>query len=674
MARAPVAPVAQTAPAPGFLLPTVLPLLLVAGAGLVAWWEVPTFGFKFDDSAAIELNVPLMAGDWWNAAFSPPHQPLANRPFACLGLAVCFALFGQGTVGPHLGNLVLHLLNGMLLFLLARGAMRAPNLASRIDAGGATGLALALALVWVVHPLCTDSVAYATQQSTLLASMGLLGSLYATLRAHGATAPGRWQALAVAAMALGMASKEDLVAGPMLVVLFQRAFLLPDWAALRTQRRFLLAMASTWLVLAVCVAMGPVNHTVGYSTIQGVTAWQWLLTQAGVVAHYVRLALWPDVLRGAYSDAVVKELGPAVVPGVFVLALLAATAWCWLRRPALHWLGFLGAVFFLWLAPTSTVMPIVTELVAERRMYLPMLFLVAPVLVGGRWLLHRLAPGAAGWLGAVATAALVVALALQARSHAATYASEATLWKDAYAKRNPADRGPLAAQILTNLGTVLLEEKREAEAFELFDSAVQCEFANHTDRTNWATSLHMRGRTEEAIVELEKVVSFAPWHADALGALGTSLVIQVEKEGRGASDPRFARALGLLEQATELQPRRGMFWNSLGNAYARAGRPAEATAAFQRAIQLPFDRIHPYLSLDDLLRKSGRAGEADAMWERLLRERPQELDAHLFLASRAMDLQDWPAAQLRLRAALAIQPDRRDVQDALREVEAKLRR
>ncbi|MEY3162205.1 MAG: hypothetical protein RIT25_2196, partial [Planctomycetota bacterium] len=92
------------------------------------------------------------------------------------------------------------------------------------------------------------------------------------------------------------------------------------------------------------------------------------------------------------------------------------------------------------------------------------------------------------------------------------------------------------------------------------------------------------------------------------------------------------------------------------------------------AIQLPFDRIHPYLSLDDLLRKSGRAGEADAMWERLLRERPQELDAHLFLASRAMDLQDWPAAQLRLRAALAIQPDRRDVQDALREVEAKLRR
>lgn len=674
MARVPVATVAQTAAVRGSLLSTALPLALVVAAGLATWWEVPSFGFKFDDSPAIELNVPLVAGDWWDAAFADPHQPLANRPFACLSLAACFSLFGFGTVGPHLGNLVLHLVNGMLLFLLARGAMRAPNLSARFDAAGATRLALVLALVWVVHPLGTDSVAYATQRSTLLASTGLLASLYATLRAHGSPAFGRWQVLAVVAMALGMASKEDLVAGPMFVLLFQRAFLLPDWAALRTQQRFLLAMASTWLVLGACVALGPVNHTVGYATHQGVTAWQWLLTQAGVVAHYVQLALWPDVLRGAYSNAVVKELGPAVLPGLFVLALLGGVAWCWLRRPALHWLGFLGAVFFLWLAPTSTVMPIVTELVAERRMYLPMLFLVAPAVAGTRWLLHRLLPGAAGWLGVVLAAALVTALALQARSHAATYASEASFWKDAYAKRNPEDRGPLAAQILTNLGTVLLDEKREAEAFELFDRAVQCEFANHADRTNWAVSLHLRGRTDEAVVELEKVVSFAPWHADALGALGTSLLLLVEKDGKGAADPRFTRAVDLLTEATGLQPRRGMFWNSLGSALARAGRPDEAIAAYQRAIQLPYDRIHPYLSLDDLLRKAGRGSEADAMWEQLLRERPKELEAHLFLASRAMDLQDWPAAQHRLRTALSIQPDRRDVQDALREVEARLRR
>ncbi|MEY4673931.1 MAG: hypothetical protein RL148_1715 [Planctomycetota bacterium] len=653
---------------------TVLPLLVVVGAGLATWWEVPTFGFKFDDSPAIELNVPLIDGNWWDAALSPPHQPLANRPVACLSLAACFSLFGFGTVSPHLGNLVVHLLNGMLLFLLARGSLRAPNLAARTDSAGATCLALVLALVWVVHPLCTDSVAYATQRSTLLASGFLLLALYATLRAHGSAHAGRWQLLAVAAMALGMGSKEDLVAGPVLVLLYQRAFLLPDWAALRTQRRFLLAMASTWLVLGACVALGPVNHTVGYSTHQGVTAWQWLLTQAGVLAHYVQLALWPDVLRGAYSNAVVKELGPALLPGLFVLSLLAATAWCWLRRPTLHWLAFLGALFFLWLAPTSTVMPIVTELVAERRMYLPMLFLVVPVVVGTRWLLHRTARGAAGWLGGVLAAVFVAVLAVQARDHAGTYASEATFWKDAYAKRNPDDRGPLAAQILTNLGTVLLEEKREAEAFPLFDLAVQCEFANHADRTNWATSLHMRGRTEDAIVELEKVVAFAPWHADALGALGTCLLIQVDKGGKGAADPRFARAVDVLTKAAELQPRRGMYWNSLGSAHARAGRLAEAIAAFQRAVQLPFDRIHPYLSLDDLLRKAGRGSEADAMWEQLLRERPEELEAHLFLASRAMDARDWPTAQYRLNKARSIAPERRDVQDALREVEANLRR
>ena len=82
--------------------------------------------------------------------------------------------------------------------------------------------ATAVAAIWVAHPLGADAVAYATQRSTLLASGCLLLALLATLRSHRSPRGGRWWALCVLAMALALASKEDMVTGPVLVVLFDR--------------------------------------------------------------------------------------------------------------------------------------------------------------------------------------------------------------------------------------------------------------------------------------------------------------------------------------------------------------------------------------------------------------------------------------------------------------------
>ena len=85
------------------------------------------------------------------------------------------------------------------------------------------------------------------------------------------------------------------------------------------------------------------------------------------------------------------------------------------------------------------------------------------------------------------------------------------------------------------------------------------------------------------------------------------------------------------------------------------------------ALQARPEEPRTFRSADDLLRKLGRAQGADAMWERLLRQRPKELEAHLFLAGRAIDAKDWVTAQYRLRAALAIQPGHAEAAQALRE-------
>ncbi len=650
---------------PRDLVRTLLPFVAVVAAGLFAWWGAWNGQFLFDDAAAIVQNAPLRAGDWWQAAFGPTHHPLSNRPLACASIALDFAVFGPGPFGPRLTNVLLHLLNGALLLAVARRALLAPNLAARFTPGGATALATAIAAIWVAHALGGDSVCYATQRSTLLFSALLLVCFYATLRAHGSRRRLGWQVVAVAAMALGMASKEDLVVGPPLVVLFERAFVLPSWAALRGRLGFHLAMAATWAVLAACVAAGPPNLTVGYVTVPKLSAFEWLLTQAGVVAHYVRLALWPSPLRGAYDWGFVRSLGPAVLPGLLVMALLAAAVIAWRARP---WLAFLGALFFLLLAPTSTVMPIVTEVVAERRVYLPMLFVLVPVVVAARALLAR-APAAVPFL---ATALAVVALGLVAQQRVAVHATEPAFWQDAYDKRDPGSRSKLAAQILSNHALMLTRTGRGDEAHAIFDLAMQCELQTPVERMHHAVSLQQRGRHAEAIAALERVIREVPGGvvlAQAHAALGTCLLQELDKVAAPAADPRLRRAEEELVLALRLEPGNSASWNSLGYALSRRGDWTEAERAYQRATELSMEYTQPFLNRADALAHLGRTAEIQPMIDRLLAARPRDVALRQQLVQGALARGNVDLAKVLLRDLLRIDPHNQQAAAKLRELE-----
>lgn len=628
------------------------PVLLLLGAGLFAWWGVWNSGFKFDDRPAIVDNDALLAGDWWRAAFSAHHQPLANRPLSTASLAFDFAVFGPGPFGPHLMNLLLHLANALLVFALARASLTAPNLAGRFAAGAATRTALAMALLWVVHPLGTDAVAYATQRSTLLASCWLLLALLATARAATAAWPARWQVAAVVAVALGMASKEDMVGAPFLVLLYVRAFLVPDWRALARHRWFVAGLAATWLVLAACVLGGPRNPTVGWSTT-GVSTWQWLLTQAGVVVSYLRLSLWPAPLRGAYDLGITTTLLPAVLPGLLVLGLLALTVWLWRKAPP--W-GWLGALFFVWLAPTSSVLPIVTEIAAERRAYLPMLAVLAPVVLGARSLLARALPRHGAAVGGILAAGAAVALALASRQHAAVYADERAFWQDAFDKRDPSRRTMLSSQILGNHGALLYRGGRQDEACELFELAMQCDAPSHIDRTWYAVALQRRGRHAEAVANLERAIAEGPRYADAHATLGTVLLEQSEQLAPAAAAPLLQRAAAALEQATRLAPRRLAFWNTLGVVRARQGDFAAAEQAFARATALPFERIEPFLSRAQALRALGRAADAERVVDELFAGRPRDVALRLDVARQALAMRDVATARRALAEVLRLEP------------------
>jgi hypothetical protein len=245
--------------------------------------------------------------------------------------------------------------------------LRQPRLSGRF-AQAATGIALAAALIWTIHPLQTESVTYIVQRAESIMGLFYLLTLYCVIRGAGSARPMAWYVLAVLACLLGMASKEVMATAPLVVLLYDRTFLSGTFqGALRRRWPLYVALTCTWGLLAYLVA-GSTDRGGSAGFGLSVTVWQYALTQLGVITHYLGLAFWPAGLVFDYGWPIASSVGQ-ILPGAIVISLLlAGTIWALIRYPAA---GFLGACFFLILAPTSSFVP-VTDAAFEHRMYLPL--------------------------------------------------------------------------------------------------------------------------------------------------------------------------------------------------------------------------------------------------------------------------------------------------------------
>ena len=192
-------------------------------------------------------------------------------------------------------------------------------------------------------------------------------------------------------------------------------FIFDSWRQQWAARRGLYAglAATTWIVVGLLLAQGPRAAVVGFSS--GVSPWTYLLNQAQMITDYLRLAFWPDALVAFYGWP-----APVTIAGVapylaLIGSLIAATVAAWRWRPAL---AFLGAWFFVTLAPASSIVPVSTEVGAERRMYLPLMAvaILAAVAIdrAARWIASRADPSKRRVIRIAALATVLGAAALLA--------------------------------------------------------------------------------------------------------------------------------------------------------------------------------------------------------------------------------------------------------------------
>jgi hypothetical protein len=330
--------------------------------------------FVYDDIPAILENTTIR--NLWDAFLPPPGTTTSGRPLVNLSLALNWAAGGAAVAGYHLLNLLIHLAAGLALFGVVRRTL------AKLGQTSSVLPAAAAALLWTVHPLQTESVTYVVQRAESLMGLCYLLTIYCFIRSVDGPSGRSWCWLAWAACLGGMASKEVMVSAPLMVWLYDRTFVAGSFrAAWLARKRFYAALASTWLLLGICVASTGGNRggTVGLDV--GVQGWSYGLTQFRAAAHYLRLAVWPQPLVFEYGTF--WESGwQAVLPSAaLVLALLLGTVVALVRSPVL---GFAGAWFFVMLAPTSLV-PGTTQMIVEHRMYLSLAAVVVTAAVAA-WL------------------------------------------------------------------------------------------------------------------------------------------------------------------------------------------------------------------------------------------------------------------------------------------------
>ena len=610
------------------------PALLVAAAFLAyhGSFAVPFF---FDDHGAITHNASIREWWRWDRILLPPSDGagMAGRPVVNASLAFNFALGGTNPWGYHAFNLTLHALSALVLFGLARRTLLTVPL-REVLGRAALPLAFPIALLWTVHPLQTESVTCVIQRTELLVGFFYLLTFYAFVRAAEEPAARGWPVLAVAAGALGMASKEVMVSAPVLAFLYDRTFIAGSFReAWRQRGRLHLGLAATWLVLAALLWQmgGTRGAAAGFGL--GVTWWAYAFRQCEAIVTYLALVIWPHPLVIDYGTEVVTDpfrVAPQIAAiGALALGTFAALRW----RPVA---GFLGFWFCALLAPSSSVVPLVTQTAAEHRMYLPLAAVVALGVAGA----HRLY----GRSGYVVTGLLAAALTAGTIARNRLLQDELALWADTIA------RVPANPRAHASLGLALFDRGRAAEAIPHFQRALLLDPRAVATEQNLGNAFFKLGQIAEAEARFRRVIELNPTFASGHNNLGAALLEQRDFDGALAAfatalrlEPnhagahqnaaralfalgRFAEAVPHYERVQQARPDSPDAHYDLGLALSRTGDLDGATRHFSAALRL---RPNPgsYLNYARFLAGAGRATEAIAALEQALRLQPDFIEA-----------------------------------------------
>jgi protein O-mannosyl-transferase len=524
----------------------IYPTILIA-VGLIVYYNSFNGVFVFDDLVFIVDSLELRTlCPPWDAMFGGLHY---TRPIGGLSFAINYAISGLEIWSYHLFNLVIHLVAGIALFgILTITLEKTPyRHISSI-------LSLVISLIWLVHPLQTESVTYIIQRYESLMGMFFLLSVFSyTLSTRFSRYKIPLQAGSILFCYLGVGSKQVAVLIPVLILLVDRCFVTNSFKkSIKNAWGFLLLLFSSWIPMAILGITEKPFEWAGFD-MQVVTPWKFALSEFGVIVHYLKLAFWPDPLVFDYFWQLAETPGEIIPYALIILLLVSLSIFALAKN---HPLGFLGISFFLLLSPTSSIMPL-SDLAADHRMYLPL----APVITFTVIVIYSLfqqgfmffnkadqkkgenpnsraaaTPGTLAFIVFSVSAIIIFSTLTIERN--ALYSDKISIWRDT------AEKAPHNARAWANLGNALVEAKQYNEAIPPLKKALELNPSYSVALVNMGFLYSLKNNVEKAIYYWENALKSRKNHKTYYN-LGLLYQLQGNKE----------KAISYFENAVKLKPR-----------------------------------------------------------------------------------------------------------------------
>jgi protein O-mannosyl-transferase len=477
---------------------------------------------------------------------------LGLRPLLSFSYWLNYQSSGTESYAYHLTNVFLHFLGSIVIGLVAAKLLTLAGTSGRersilsVTAGG----------LFLLHPVQTESVAYVASRSEVL-SVLLYFSGFAVFLYRRTESITILRSLAIVALfATAISTKEHTLT---LAALLLMADYFWGLGGVRKNWRLygILAIAGAWGAFVVGRVLKGAS-TAGFN-VPGLTPATYFFTQCRVIWTYVRLFFLPAG-QNVDPDVAVSAslLDHGAIAGLLGLVALIVAAWIYRKRWPLAAFGVF--MFVLLLAPTSSFVPI-SDVQAERRLYLPFLGLVLICLE----FLRRLK-----WSQIVGSGiALLAICSVLTYQRSQVWASPIDLWKDA------ATKSPKKWRPRFQLAYAYYDAGDFSRASDAYEAASHLEPPGFNLLVDWALALDAQGKPQDALIKLQQA-SMLERSAHVQSLIGMVY----------AKQSKWQEALAALEQAEKIDPRFDVTYLYRGNIYEAAGDKAAAAAQYQRAIAL----------------------------------------------------------------------------------------
>jgi tetratricopeptide (TPR) repeat protein len=554
----------------------VLAISLVSIAAVLIYGNTVSNSFVYDDDNII-LNSRFIRS-WRNlpALFNPDYFASSRegtyRPVATLSYLIDHSIWKLQPVGYHLTNVLVHTANGILLFLFLQHIWKGWQ------------AALACALLFVAHPINTESINVVSFREELLVLFFSLCSFLAYCRIKPGD-PHRWRysCISIACLVFALFSKEIAFFLPFLFIVYEICFGEEGIRGVGQKR-------DVYIMLSIVLALYAVIYFIllpypgllddpELAMYRSLPYAQRILMFSNVIFFYLKTLLFPVVLSADYADSLYASFWNAgvIVSSLCLLTILAVSIAARRRMPAVL---FGVSWFFLLLIPVSNIAPLDNP-IAERYLYMPAIGVYIVLVSLGKELFDRFRAASRFLIAAL----LIIVLSFYGyRSFLRNrdWRDPITLWSKTI------ETAPESTLAQYNLGLAYYKAALYDHAVEAFQKAVRM------------------GKNEVA----------------CLTNLGATYYALNEKE----------KAITLYERAIEIDPDHALVYLNLGNAYSDLGRHEEAIQAYEKAIELDPDYAEVYSNLGTMYHAMGEIEKAKDLYRRAIEIDPYHGSAYNNLA------------------------------------------